>query len=189
MAKARFFIVFYCVSLLLSAGCTKAPATGHSGYFSIKDFARDHRKSLIGQPFVPRQVTTLNGKTDTAYIALEKMDWATILALFSATDIGDSVYAGQYQFSSFYDNTLEGQANTYEAINPRLFTRRLQFTTNPETNRIGSIYIETADETAARKRWQKLYYSPKKLLRIEENETPMLGKARNLRVEYQFEYD
>ena len=188
MAAARFLIVFYCIFLCLLSGCARQQSKGKSGYFSINEFILDQHKMLLGQPLILRQVTTLNGKTDSNFTDIAVTDWSPIYTMFAATDISDGKYAGQYSFSDFDDATLGVRANTYEAIDPKLFTRRLQFVTDPETNRIQSVYIETADETAARRRWQKLYYAPHQLLQIEEHESPLLGKARNLRVEYRFEY-
>ena len=197
MAKDRLLACFCCLSLFLLPGCLKQPPTGESGYFSTKDFVIDQRKFWVGSPEdnwrgtpkTLRQVTTLNGKTDSMFIDIRAVDWHAIFSMFAAADIRDTAFADQYRFSDFDDSTLGLRANTYDAIDPKLFTRRLQFTTNPETNRIYSVYVETADETGARKRWQKLYYGVDKLLQIEEHEEPALGKARNLLVEYYFEYD
>lgn len=51
-------------------------------YFSIVQFARDQFTTFWGQPYTLQKVVTLNGKTDSSFVPVMQMDWASVLKPF-----------------------------------------------------------------------------------------------------------
>ena len=155
-------------------------------YFSSRQFVQDQWQTYYGQPFSLYRISKLNGVVDSTLVNFLDMDWGTILKIFLATDIGDPKYLGQYNFSVFDDNTSGNRTAMYEAKDPDLFTRLLQITVDPSSNRILSLYVQTAKNTSARSTQQRLLYIPLKIIQIQEDEHTIPGIKRNLIVEYRF---
>lgn len=156
--------------------------TSGATYFSITQFAADQFNTFGGQPYSLQKVVTLNGKRDSTLESALTMDWASVLKPFLESDISDKKYLDQYHFSMFEDNITDTRNFFYEAKDPKLFTKKLQISSNAENNKIQSIYIETEKNGKV----QKLFYKPVKLIQIQEFETSFLGKDKDLRVEYIF---
>jgi len=176
-------------------GCNKPdgkkedpPPPGEGTYFSIRQFAKDQYELFKGQPFTFDRFETINGKRDSTLVNTFQVDWAEILKIFFATDISDPEYLGKYDFSLIDDDATISRIYYYEANDPALFTRKLQIITDPENNKIKSIYIETRDEKGVGERAQKLYYAPKKVIQIQEFESKLAGPDRNYMLEYRFLY-
>ena len=189
----RWFFLLLALIATSGSGCSKTekkaniPVEGGT-YFSIRQFAKDQLDAYWGQPFTLQRIETVNGETDSAYISTYKMDWASVLKTFFESDISDPKYLGKYRFSMFDDDATDSRTYYYEAIEEDLFTRSLQIITNPYNDMIKSIYIETASNGRMGQRSQKLYYSPVKVIQIQEFESSALGKDKNSRIEYRFMY-
>lgn len=158
-------------------------------YFSIKQYAVDQAQVLGGVPHGLYRISQLNGKSDTAITNLLIMDWGPILKTFSATDIAPKKYIGSYDFSVYDDDITGSRGFIYTAKDPKLFTRTLQINTDPSNNKITSIYIETARHDFWGSMSQKLLYVPLRIIQIQESQSSLIGKARNLRVDYRFMRD
>lgn len=173
--------------LIAAAACRKVEKTDQgAGYFSIIQFAKDQFDTYSEQPFTLRQVVTLDGKTDSAYIPAASVDWASIFKLFFATDISDRKFLDQYQFSEFEDNVTDSRVFYYTAKQEKLFTRTLQIAADPLTGKIRTIYIETRKKGRMFFRVQKLFYRPIKLIQIQEYEEVFPNHCRDLKAEYHF---
>lgn len=172
--------------MLLIASCKKAEnvAVDTSGatYFSITQFTVDQFHTFGGQPYTLHKVVTLNGKTDSSFESAFSMDWASVLKPFLASDISDKKYLDRYNFTLFEDDITDTRNFFYEAKDPKLFTKKLQISSDALNNKIQSIYIETEKNGKV----QKLFYKPVKLIQIQEFESSFLGKDKNLKVEYYF---
>ena len=183
------------LALSFFAGCKKkdatenaAQATDEGTYFSIIQFTKDQLDTYWGQPFTLVKTVTLNGKTDSTYEQAAKMDWASVFKVFFESDIGKPKFLGKYKFSEFGDDATDSHIFYYEANDPELFTRSLQVTVDPANNKIKNIYIETRKNSTLTSKAQKLYYTPLKVIQIQETETGTGTKDRDLRVVYRFLY-
>jgi hypothetical protein len=166
----------------------KTPYNGAT-YFSIIEYGSDQFRTYWGQPFSLQKVSVEDGKvTDSAIISARKMDWAKVLKPFFESDISHPKYLDQYSFSSVEDDLTNTRTYIYEAKNKQLFTQMLQIATDPFTNKIKSVFIETRDEDKFGGQTQKLFYIPVKLIQIQQFESSLLGKNKNIRTEYRFLY-
>lgn len=163
------------------------PADDAGGtYFSIKQFAKDQWDTYKGQPYSLMKVVTLNGKTDSTLLSAFDMEWGRVFKIFFDTDISDSKYLGQYDFTMFEDNTTGTRNFYYEAKNEKLNTQKLQISADLETNKIRSVFIEAQDNQKWHSKTRKLFYMPVKLISIQEFEKSTPGPDKELRVEYRF---
>ena len=185
--------LFFCPAaiLFLNVFCklspvNNAPISADSSYFSVKQFIADQINYFRGQPFTLTRVTHFNGKVDTSLVNFMSMDWSSILQDFTTTDISERKFLGEYRFSHFDDETTGDRDYIYTATNPRLFTRQLQINTDGSTDKITSIYIETAKRDFFGSKTQKLLYSPLHIIQIQEAEHNIIGKAKNLRIDFSF---
>lgn len=155
-------------------------------YFSIKDFVKDQWNTFHGQPIAIQQVTALNGKTDTILSSALTMQWSPLFKLFFATDISDKKFLNQYNFSSFEDEATTSRSYEYVAKNEELYTQKLQINTDLFTNKVRSIFIETRESTFWNVKTQKLLYSPMHVIHIQEHNDPLMGKQKDLVIDYKF---
>lgn len=179
--------------VILIVGCKKPdgdetmdPSDGT--YFSILQFAEDQYQIYKGQPFTLERFIYLNGDRDSTLIPAPDIDWASVVRTFAKTDISDSKYLGQYNFSVVEDDITISRIFYYEAKDPNLYTKSLQIITDPENHKIKSIYIEAAEDNWFSERTQRLYYAPEKILQIQESEHRLFGRDKDLRIEYRFLY-
>lgn len=149
-------------------------------------FIKDQYDIYYGQPLTLYQITTVNGKQDSALVNVNTMDWGMILSTFFAADIGYPRFLGHYR-SELIDDPLTGtRTRTYEAKDPDLFTRRVDINVDPSNNRIQSVYIETAKEENGLHKQQKLLYIPLNLIQIQEDDSGRPDSTKSLRIEYKF---
>lgn len=165
------------------------PLSADSSYFSVKQYAGDQIRMFYGSPFTLYRFSHLNGARDSSLVSFFDMDWSSILKTFYAADIATRKMIGKYDFSVYDDATTGNRGYSYTANDPDVFTRLLQINTDPSNNRINNIYIETARKDFWGSKSQKLLYIPLRIIQIQETEGSLLGKARNLRVEYKFMQD
>lgn len=162
------------------------PEANQGGYFSIIDFTKDQWSTFHGQPFGIAQYTTLNGHTDSTFLSALKMKWSPIFEIFFKTDISDPKFNEQYDFETFEENLTQTRTFTYTAKKASLYTRKLQIAADMYTNKIRNIYIETEDKNFWNTQSQKLFYSPVRFIQIQEHNEPLIGKSKDLIVEYKF---
>jgi len=155
-------------------------------YYSIRQFTRDHCDMYKGTPYGFKKVSVLNDKKDTAYENIYTVDWPMILKTFFETDISDRKYLCHYNFSLFEDSLTDTRNYYYEAKDQNLFTRKLIVSTDPETEKVVSIYIETEKKTMFTYQSQKLLYMPLKVIQIQRYEKKLFGSPQNLFLEYHF---
>jgi len=174
MTIRRALIIFLTLITLVSckqkrvdntAATTKAD---NGGYWSIIQFGQDQWQTFHGQPFTLEKIVTENGKTDSTYVPAFQMDWGEIFNIFFKSDISDKKFIDHYNFSSFDEDVTGKHTFYYEAKDPDLYTRKLQISIDPTTNKIVSIYIETQQSSKYDGLSYKLYYAPMKLIQIQE---------------------
>ena len=162
------------------------PSVENGTYFSIRQFAKDQMNSFWQQPFLFEKRKTINGKTDTILLAGLNLDWGNILQTFFDADISDTKNIGKYEFTVINDDATVSKIYDYEAKDPKLFTQKTQIIFDPFTDRIKAVYIETHQEDFWKKKNQKLFYVPLKVIQIQQFESPRFGKDKNTRTEYHF---
>lgn len=189
--RFSLFVLLLMVSSCQRYGTSKEVVNNSNTYFSIKQYAVDQVQMLGGVPHSLYRIVHLDGKVDSTVTNLINMDWAAIFQVFGATDISSKNFLGQYDFAAYVDDATSSRGIIYTAKRefPRLLTRTLQINTDPSNNKITSIYIETAKADFWGSTRQKLLYVPLHVLQIQEEQHGLLGKARNLRVDYRFMRD
>jgi hypothetical protein len=185
--------IYLCVFLLMLSSCqrygtSKEVVNDGDTYFSIKQYALDQAQMFGGVPHSLYRIVYLDGKVDSTITNLINMDWASIFQVFGASDISPKKFIGQYDFASYEDEATASRGLIYTAKReyPHLLTRTLQINIDPSNNKITSIYIETAKKDFWGSTKQKLLYVPLRVIQIQEEQHSLLGKARNLRVDYRF---
>ncbi|HRO43212.1 MAG TPA: hypothetical protein PL009_10285 [Flavipsychrobacter sp.] len=174
------FLLFSCVK---KEEKTEAQLSGAT-YFSIVQFAEDQFHTHWGQPFTFVKTVRKNEKVDSSYVAAKDVDWAKELKPFFESDISNPKFLDQYNFSVLNDDVTVSKTYYYEAKTPELFTRSFQIITDPFTDKVKNIFIETQKDG----RVHKLYYTPLKLIQIQEFDKSLIGGQNNVRVEYRFLY-
>lgn len=186
----KMLLIFMLMITLFSCKKKEEPKasidTSNGTYFSIINFTKDQWKTFHGQPYVLHQYITLNGKTDSSIQSALTMKWSAIFKTFFEADISDPKYLEQYDFTMFEEPTTESRTFTYTAKNPALFTKKLQIAADMYNNKIRSIYIETEKQTFWNTQTQKLFYSPVRVIQIQQHNDPLIGMQKDLVIEYKF---
>lgn len=188
---AIYFILLFGFLAFFQFSCSPIiaddrPLPPDSAYFSIKSFIKDQIEINQGQPISLIRVSTLNGTKDSSMTNLLTMNWAPIFDVFNESDIASRKYLGQYAFSQFDDNITGTHSFVYTAKNPKLYTRQLQISIDPFSNKITSIYIETARKNFWTSSNKKLLFIPHNIIQIQEHEGYFIGKDKSLIVEIRF---
>lgn len=186
--RSSFILILSCLTIISCKKQKPKPEQTEQDvatYFSIRQFASDQFKSFWGQPFSLERIKVQNDHVDSSIVAVTNLDWKEILEPFFKADISDPKFLGQYSFSMLDDDASDSRTYFYEAKNKDLFTRNFQVVTDPLTDKIKSIFIETADKNG---KTQKLFYKPIKLIQIQEFESPIVGADKKVRLEYRFLY-
>lgn len=173
--------------LLLSSCKENGPdlfANVKGTYFSINQFILDEWTNHANDMVSFQKCVKLNGKTDTSFTNVEKMDWNAILTPFIETDISDRKYLGRYTFTEF-DNDFDHTHNyMYVAVNKELFTQKLLISIDMTTNKVKGVYLETQKKSFWNSGIQKLYYAPFKTIQIQQYDKPLIGSKKELVVQY-----
>ncbi len=162
------------------------PPSADSSYFSVRQFIKDQIDTHYGKPYSLYRIAYLDDERDSTVVSFLDLDWSSILGTFSAADISPRKYLGKYDFSVSDESITGYRGYTYTSTDPEAFTRMFQINTDPTTNLIKSLYIETEKHDFFRNKTQKLLYIPLRIIQIQETEGSLFGKARNLRVDYRF---
>lgn len=187
---SRIVLVLSCTVLLFS--CKKkeeapAPAPEGGTYFSIRDFTKDQWKTYHGQPIlITRLVRKNDQQTDSATLSALTMRWSEIFKIFFASDISDPKFLNQYDFEMFEESTTQTRTFSYTAKDPALYTQKLQMAADVFTNKIRNIYIETQEQNFWKTTTQKLYYSPMRVIQIQQHTDPLIGWQKDVVTEYKF---
>lgn len=189
------YIACLLLGLLVVSGCkwldkdkVQPKHNNAETYYSIKGFLDDQWRYLEGQPITLLRVATFNGHSDSSFVRLDSTVWKEIRKQFDATDIGESRFIGQYDFSMYDEDALNQVVLTYTAKNKELLTRKMDIGMDNVTQRIGTIYIETHSGNRSYEKTQKLTYIPRQVISIQAFEKSVISKPENLRVAYYFKY-
>lgn len=155
-------------------------------YFSINQYMRDQYRFMVGQPYSFKKVVVLNDKSDTTEVTMNQVDWLSIIKTFSETDISNPKFLGKYDFSNFDNESSFSSYITYTAKDIDLKVQKLNIEYDVQTNRILSIYIETAKESRFYSQQQKMTYVVGSQIMIQNYEKSLFSDARELNVIYYF---
>jgi hypothetical protein len=154
-------------------------------YFSMNQLIIDEWQTHMGEPVVFLKTVKQDGKTDTNYTNVDKVDWKSILKEFAASDIGDKKFLGKYSFSQFDDDLDNTHNFMYMANDEALYTQKLLITMDGRTNKLKGIYVETIKENFWNSRQQKLYYAPFKTIMIQQYDKPLIGGKKDMVIRYE----
>lgn len=178
---------------LLTASCTgektgDAPLGGSDSgrHYSIRSYISGQAIALSGQPLTLHRISREGDAYDSALVPIYGLNWKEVIERFAGSDISDRRFVGQYSFSISDDDLTATRVLTYTATRPDLFTRLFQINTDPENDRVKSIYIETRRSGFWRSLSQKLLYIPGNVVQVQETEDPLIGTTKRRRLEYKF---
>lgn len=183
-----FGILFFSGCKWLDKDKLQPANSSEETYYSIKGFLDDQWHYLKGQPFTLLRVSTFNGRSDSSFVRLDSVVWKGIRKQFDASDISDSRFLGQYDFSMYDEDALNQVVLTYTANNKDLLTQKLNIGMDNVNHRIQTIYIETHNGNRTYEKTQKLTYIPRQVISIQVFEQSVISKPENLRVAYYFKY-
>jgi hypothetical protein len=193
MHLRSFRIVIPLLLLVCVAGCAGRQqdavpgqaARTEGNYFSVRQLAADQFRNYRGTPFVIEKIISLNGARDSVVINSYSADWESVLQVFFATDIGEEKFIDGYQVDVFNDG-MGALVLFYAAKDENLFTRSLQVRLDAVSHRVLSVFIETGKKSFWNEETQKLYYTPMKLIQIQEYSKPLIGRGKDLHVIWRF---
>ncbi len=187
-----FRILIHMLLLVCAVGCrerqhavTEQAVNTEGNYFSVRQLAADQFRNFRGTPFVIEKIMSLNGQYDSVLINSYNADWESVLQTFFAADIGDEKYIDRYKVDVFNDG-MGALVLFYTAGDEKLFTRTLQVRIDAVTHRVLSVFIETGKKSFWNEETQKLYYTPMKLIQIQEYSKPLIGQKKDLHVIWRF---
>jgi len=157
-------------------------------YYSIKGFLDDQWRYLEGQPITLLRVATFNGHSDSSFVRLDSTVWKEIRKQFDPSDIAESRFLGQYDFSMYDEDALNQIVLSYTAKNNDLLTQKLNIGMDNVNHRIRTIYIETRKSNRTYETSRKLTYIPRQVISIQAFEKSVISKRENMRVAYYFKY-
>jgi len=109
-------------------------------FYPIGSFIKGEVLKLDTIPLAVLKKTTINGKTDSAYISKEEFKEAA--NIFLQPDITDPRLKKLYTESVFMDATLNMITLTYSPGENEAEVRKLDILLDPESNRLQRIYME-----------------------------------------------
>ena len=188
-ATIRYLYLALSIITLGMSACKKEKTTEifndvKGNYFSINQYILDEWRTHAGEPVAFLKIVTLNGKKDSSYTNVDKMDWPSILKYYSESDISDRKYLGKYTFSQFDDNFENTHNFLYTANNKDLFTQKLLICMDVNSMKVRGIYIETLKSTFWNECLCKLTYTPLRTIQIQQYDKPVLGSKRELVIRY-----
>lgn len=157
-------------------------------YFSIKDYFDDQWNTRRGSPYTLMKIHNVNGKADSAFVALDSVLWFSMRAPFDAADISDKKFLGMYKFDAFEDETTQTTHLYYESISPDLYLQKMDISADVFTNRVKSVYMETKSVKDGHLVSQKLQYIPDRIFQIQEFDRAAGQPEKNTKLEYRYNY-
>jgi len=164
----------------------KEPEVQDAPIFSIREFVKDQWNLNRGLPYTFIKIVISDGKRDTTLESAFKMELGEVMQLFVNTDISDKQYSGKYTFHMFDDTITSSRSYYWEANDAKLYTQKMEMITDLSNNKVKAIFVEAAESEGRHRTGLKLYYAPKKIIRIQERKKTRLGSAKEIITEYRF---
>lgn len=188
----RLQLPFFLLFGLLIAACSgkrnekKVPDVASSPNFSIREFVKDQWNLNRGLPYTFIKIVIQEGKRDTTLESAFKMELGEVMQKFVNTDISADEFTGKYTFHMFDDAVTSTRSYYWEANEPNLYTQKLEMITDVSNNKVKAIFVEAAETKGWNRAALKLYYAPKKIIRIQERKKARFGSAKETITEYRF---
>ncbi len=163
--------------------------TDSTTHYAVKNFVRGQILTMYGQPIVVERRFTDGARTDSSFVPISEARWNELFPAVMDADISDPSFNGQYDFTVADEQLTGSRVLTYSAKRPDLFTQLFQINTDPLNFKVKSIYIETRKSGFWRKVARKILYVPFNIIQIQETDDPLIGAAKNTRLEYRFPGD
>jgi len=130
------------LSLIFIAACHSKPKDAKKDvqFYPANSFINAEIKKLDTIPLAVLKKTTVNGKTDSAFISKEEFKQA--MRVFLEPDITDPRIKDLYTETVFMDATLNAITLTYSPGENKAEVRKLDVLLDPENNRLERIYME-----------------------------------------------
>jgi hypothetical protein len=157
-------------------------------YFSIRDYFNDQWNTRRGSPYTLLKIHQVNGKADSAFVALDSVLWFTMRAPFDAADISDKKFLGLYKFDAFDDESTQTTHLYYESVSPDLYLQKMDISADVFTKRVKSVYLETKSIKEGHQFNQKLQYIPDRIFQVQEFEKIEGQPEKNTKLEYRYNY-
>ena len=132
-------------------------------FFPVTSFIRGQIITLDSLPVTPLQITTIKGKTDSAWI--QKNELKPLLQTFLNPVITETSLTRHFYETKFNDQTLNAVTFTYDPINKipdSISLRHWDVYVNPETGKVTKVYmVKETNENNDHITWQLTWQSNK----------------------------
>lgn len=146
--KNRHFLLIFLPFLLFSACRPKSReevAKQDVEFYPAANFIRAEIRKLDTIPLAVLRKTTVNDKTDSAYISKEEFNQAA--RVFLEPDITDPKLKKLYTETVFMDATVNAITLTYSPGTNEAEIRKLDVLLDPNNNRLQRIYMEKVNKS------------------------------------------
>lgn len=162
-------LIFYALAIIPMISCnTTSPPVSQKLYFDLSGFFDRQVETLYRDSFIVLKTSSINNNTDQH--EMQWTDWRKELALFYASDINKTAYAGKYTVDSMLVDSTEKKV-TYRCTDPALRTQLLEITYSLPGNSIQLMHIRNQTRNIISTNNEDLYYEPVKTYIIKSTQT------------------
>jgi len=138
-----FFILISCADSVKQPDPSDETVVNKAdSFFPVTSFIKGQILVLDSVPVTPLQVTTVKGKTDSAWI--QKKDLKPLLLPFQSPVINETNLTAYFKETRFNDQTLNAITFTYDPIKTipdSISLRHWDVYVNPETGNVTKVYL------------------------------------------------
>jgi hypothetical protein len=189
----KYLLLVACTLLLFSCKPKNAPTNvvakpndTTQTYWPINQYLDGQVNLYAGEPLSLYCIISVDGRIDSSMVNAVSLDWKKVFKAFRETDISNTKFIGNYNFSMFDDDATGNRTMYYEAKDPNLYTQKLQITMDPTNYKVLSVYVESGRKTTWRVIKDRLLYIPYKIIQQQRDETPPQGPTKKIRIDYRF---
>ena len=162
-------LIFYALAIIPTISCnTTSPSVSQKLYFDLSGFFDRQVETLYRDSFIVLKTSSINNNTDQH--EMQWTDWRKELALFYASDINKTAYAGKYTVDSMIVDSTEKKV-TYRCTDAALRTQLLEITYSLPGNSIQLLHIRNQTRNIISTNNEDLYYEPVKTYIIKSTQT------------------
>jgi hypothetical protein len=162
------FILYSCTNdTRQPSSSQETPLAKTDSFFPVTSFIKGQMITLDSLPITPLQLTTINGKTDSAWIAKDKLN--EFYSSFLTPVISETNLTEYFKESSFSDQTLNTITFTYDPIGKlpdSISLRHWDVYIDPETGNVNKVYIVKQIKTRGQTITRQLTWQSNKMAKI-----------------------
>ena len=143
-----------CLSIIIIAGCTIAPNKKNNisdlkyetvkldSFFPVTSFIKGQLTLLKNEPITPLQVVTINNKSDSTWIKMNRL--LLLLSPFLSPEIKETNFSNLFKQTSFKDQTINTITFTYSPsvhLPDSITLKHWDIYIDPESGKLIKLYL------------------------------------------------